>query len=105
MTEYEVYKGETVTLPFVVTEGDVNDVDSVEANLRRLSSNGTEYGEEPIELEVQDRAAQGEIPAGWNILVSEALSLDLKRSNYKLEIWVEMGSSRDMLSLATLSVK
>ncbi len=72
MVTYEVTKGETITLPFVVTEGDITTVTEISSRMRRLSANGAPmFGEVAIALEIDPRAATELLPAGWNLFLSQ----------------------------------
>jgi hypothetical protein len=106
MVTYNITRGESVTLPFLLTEGDISLVDSVTCIMKRMGANGgIMAGTEPIELEVTDRPAANGVPQGWNCYLDDEVSSDLRIGKYLIDIKVVLGAGSLITESCVLNVR
>lgn len=95
MATFNFQRGETILVALDATVGDVSEVTSVEPKLVRIASGGADIPLEAlpqdITIDVIDRAADGPIPAGWNLKISAADSATLLPGIYALDCKVDVG--------------
>jgi hypothetical protein len=80
--------GEDITIALDVAQGDVADVASLTAKMQRsisADSFAPARGSVAIPFAVGARAAEGEIPAGWNLTLSAAVTADLAPGVYAVD--------------------
>jgi hypothetical protein len=85
MTRYTFQRGETIQVALDAVQGDPGQVDSITARMRLAVGGGA-----GVPFEIVDRAADGDIPAGWTLTiaagVSAALPLGLYRADARLAV-------------------
>lgn len=91
----EFRKGEDIVLALDAMTGDPSTVSAVTAAMRKVRFYGTgltiEDGE-PIAVTVTARAAQGNVPGGWTLLVPASVTRDLDLGTYGFDARLEIGS-------------
>ena len=87
---YSLVRGSSLTLPFVVTSGNIDDVTGVTAKIKRVADSNTMVDPAKI-LEVYSREATDDLPAGWNIFMSALISSGLRAGKYMVDIRLEVG--------------
>ncbi|SMF70485.1 hypothetical protein [Allosphingosinicella indica] len=82
---YVFQRGETISLALDAIEGDAGSVSAIAADLRPLSNGRVEATEDaPIaaSFTISDRAAEGDDPGGFNLVITAAFSADLSPGLY-----------------------
>ncbi len=77
-------QGSDITVELDATDGDVADVASVEASMRRVRRGRVRADETAIIFTVTDRPAAGQYPDGWTCHL-DAPPVDLEVGDYRLD--------------------
>lgn len=93
---YSFKRGETIAVPLDIISGTKADVTSISASLKKLPlGRRTITPGTPVAAvcEVQDRDADGDIPAGWVMVVDAAVSESLSVGTYLLDARLLIGAN------------
>ena len=86
LATYTFERGEDVTIALdIVSGGTVDDVTAISAKLRGLAPGQRTLAPDAAvaaTFDVTERAAAGDIPEGWTLLIPAAESVDLDAGNY-----------------------
>ena len=94
MTPYVFQRGETIALALDAVSGDPAGVTAIAAKLKAVPPGRTTVpASAPVAASflIADRAAAGEIPAGWTLTVSAAASAALSPGAYLADARLEVG--------------
>lgn len=86
--------GSDITVGIAAKSGDVNDVTSIEAALRRMTRAGSRFvfvATDPgTAMTVTARAAAGDVPAGWNFGLAAASTAAMEPGFYGIDALLTM---------------
>lgn len=94
MTPYVFQRGETILLALDAVTGDPLSVTAISAGMKAVApgrtstSNGSPLA---AAFAVVPRAAQGDIPPGWNLTIDAATSAGLAAGNYLADAKITIG--------------
>ena len=93
---YTFQRGETVLLGLALKSGSINDVTpgGVAAAMKLVMGGryGADVSLDPIDFTVTERAAAGDIPAGWNLMIGADASALLAIGTYQANAQFMVGS-------------
>lgn len=96
LVTYTFARGETILVGLAVEQGTMNMVTGVTARLRRLPDDGgtTLDPDAPVAATFlpTERQAEGDIPAGWNLMIPSATSLNIPAGAYLADARLGVGS-------------
>lgn len=99
---YTFQRGETISLALDATSGDVGLVSAITAWMRRAI--GAAVPPESAEFTVTARAAAGDVPAGWDLVVDAAASAALPAGLYDADAAVTIAGGTSITSKVQINL-
>jgi hypothetical protein len=96
MTPYTFQRGETISLGLDAVTGDPLTVTAISAAMKAVAPGRTSIaGTEPVAaaFDIFARAASGDIPAGWTLIVPAATSAALVPGSYLADARIEISDA------------
>jgi hypothetical protein len=94
MTLYVFQRGETISLALDAVTGDPLSVTAISAGMKAVAPGRTSVSAAtPLaaSFAITPRAAQGDIPPGWNLTIDAATSVGLAAGNYLADARMTVG--------------
>jgi hypothetical protein len=107
-TIFDYHRGETIVVAIDAVTGDAASVTAITAKLKSLKFGQSEIDPNaaPIaEFAVTARAAAGDIPAGWNLTLSAAISATLVPGRYAADALITVGGGVIIPDYITIRIR
>ena len=94
MTPYTFQRGETLSLALDALAGDPLSISAISASVKAVAPGRTGVSAvAPVAavFDITARAAAGDIPAGWTLTISAAVSATLSAGSYHADARLEVG--------------
>lgn len=89
--------GASFSVALDLIDGNVSDVQSAVARMKRVRQRGNQYtidqADNGVELTIAPRVAQGDIPAGWNLSLSPTQTAALIPGVYSIDVKFTLSNS------------
>lgn len=108
MTPYIFQRGETILLALDAVAGDPLSVTAMSAAMKAVAPGRTSISAgTPVAsvFAISPRAAQGDIPPGWNLTVDAATSATLAPGNYLADARLDVGGGVVITESVAISVR
>ncbi len=108
MIPYTFQRGETISLALDALTGDPLTVGAISAAMKAVAPGRTSIsGTEPVAaaFDIFPRAASGDIPAGWTLVIPAATCATLSPGSYLADARIEIGGTITISETVSIRIK